>query len=132
MRRYFPAFDEFSAIAGSPGIIPVYRQLLADRLTPVTALEVLGREQHAFLLESVIGGEKIGRYSFIASGPQLVYQVAEGKASIQQANHAPQEFETKDPLADLKKILPPGHYHRNKHLPAFTGGLVGYAGYDTI
>src|ERR1700728_5272295 len=104
MRRYFPAFDEFSAIAaGGAKIIPVYRQLLADRLTPVAAFEVLGREQHAFLLESVIGGEKIGRYSFIASGPQLVYQVAEGKASIQQANHAPREFETKDPLADLKK-----------------------------
>jgi anthranilate synthase component 1 len=133
MRRYFPNPEEFAAAAKTGAkIIPVYRQLLADRLTPVTALEVLGREQHAFLLESVIGGEKIGRYSFIAAGPQLVYQVAEGHASIQEANRPPKEFETKDPLADLQKLLPAEKYYRNKHLPAFTGGLVGYAGYDTI
>jgi len=132
MRRYFPDFDEFSTAAAAATIVPVYRQLLADRLTPVSAFEVLGREQHAFLLESVIGGEKIGRYSFIAAGPKLVYQVAEGHASIQQDGKHPQEFTTTDPLADLQKLLPPETYHHDKHLPAFTGGLVGYAGYDTI
>jgi anthranilate synthase component I len=132
MRKYFPSLEEFSTIAATAKIIPVYRQLLADRLTPVSAFEVLGREQHAFLLESVIGGEKIGRYSFIAAGPRLVYQVADGHASIQHVGASPQEFTTTDPLADLKKLLPPQSYHRDKHLPAFTGGLVGYAGYDTI
>jgi anthranilate synthase component 1 len=132
MRRYFPNFEEFAAIAPGPAIIPVYRQLLADRLTPVTAFEVLGREQHAFLLESVIGGEKIGRYSFIAAGPQLVYQVADGIAVIQKVGHASEEFSTTDPLADLQKLLPAEKYFPDKHLPAFTGGLVGYAGYDTI
>jgi anthranilate synthase component 1 len=113
-------------------IVPVYRQLLADRLTPVTAFEVLGREQHSFLLESVVGGEKIGRYSFIGAGPKLIYQVASGNASIQQVGRAPQDFKTTDPLADLQKLLPAIAYHQDKHLPAFTGGLVGYAGYDTI
>jgi anthranilate synthase component 1 len=133
MHRYFPTLPEFSSIAATgPKIIPVYRQLLADRLTPVTAFEVLGREQHAFLLESVIGGEKIGRYSFIAAGPQTVYQVADGHASIQNFGQSPREFTTTDPLADLQKLLPAEHYHHNKHLPHFTGGLVGYAGYDTI
>ncbi|MDP9173413.1 MAG: anthranilate synthase component I [Planctomycetota bacterium] len=132
MRRYFPDFAEFSVSAQNAEVVPVHRQLLADRLTPVSAFEVLGREQHAFLLESVIGGEKIGRYSFIASGPKLVYQVAGGQASIQQAGKQPTEFETTDPLADLQKLLPKTRYHHDKHLPAFTGGLVGYAGYDTI
>jgi anthranilate synthase component I len=132
MRRYFPNLDEFSAVAKSATIVPVYRQLLADRLTPVTAFEVLGREQHAFLLESVIGGEKIGRYSFIAAGPRLVYQVSNGDACIQHVGKLPEEFKTTDPLADLQKLLPAEKYHHDKHLPAFTGGLVGYAGYDTI
>lgn len=132
MRRYFPSLEEFSGIAARAKIIPVYRQLLADRLTPVSAFEVLGREQHAFLLESVIGGEKIGRYSFIAAGPRLVYQVADGHASIQDVGKPPREFTSNDPLSDLKKLLPAESYHRDKHLPAFTGGLVGYAGYDTI
>jgi anthranilate synthase component 1 len=132
MRRYFPTFDEFSVSARAAKIVPVYRLLLADRLTPVSAFEVLGREQHAFLLESVVGGEKIGRYSFIAAGPRLVYQVADGHASIQPVGKPPNEFITTDPLADLQKLLPAESCHRDKHLPAFTGGLVGYAGYDTI
>ncbi len=132
MPRYFPNLEEFTLIARSAKIVPVYRQLLADRLTPVTAFEILGRDEHAFLLESVVGGEKIGRYSFIASGPKLAYQAYEGKATIQQVGEAEKQFETRDPLGDLQKLLPKTSYHRDKRLPAFTGGLVGYAGYDTI
>jgi anthranilate synthase component I len=131
MRRYFPDFDGFKQIAQQAQIIPVYRQLMADRITPVGAFEVLGRDQHAFLLESVIGGEKIGRYSFIATGPSAVYQCASGKAMLQHHGRAAEEFATSDPLADLQKLLPPGKFHKPKELPAFTGGLVGYAGYDT-
>src|SRR3954463_14378240 len=82
MRRYFPDLETFTASAKNADIVPVYRQLLADRLTPVTAFEVLGRDNHAFLLESVVGGEKIARYSFIATAPSLVYQVSEGRAQI--------------------------------------------------
>src|SRR5256714_3900440 len=102
MRRYFPDFEGFAAAAEGADIIPVYRQLLADRLTPVSAFEVLGRDPHAFLLESVVGGEKIARYSFIATAPSLVYQVAGGQASISPTGSslwAPQkEFATEDPL----------------------------------
>src|SRR3954469_9123976 len=76
MARYFPDFEEFQTIAKSGAdIIPVYRQLLGDRVTPVSAFEVLSRDDHAFLLESVVGGERIARYSFIATSPTLVYQV---------------------------------------------------------
>lgn len=132
MRRYFPDLQSFKDIARHARIIPIYRQLLADRLTPVSAFEVLGRDQHAFLLESVVGGEKIGRYSFIATGPSAVYQCAAGKAMLQHYGQPPQEFETTDPLADLQKLLPQGAFHHPKELPAFTGGLVGYAGYDTV
>src|SRR5690348_7648145 len=83
MRRYFPDLEPFKLAATDADVIPVYRQLLGDRLTPVSAFEVLGRESHAFLLESVVGGEKIARYSFIAAGPSLVYQVSGGKAVIE-------------------------------------------------
>src|SRR5689334_24254198 len=106
MRRYFPDLEGFRAAAQAADIVPVYRQLLADRLTPVSAFEVLGREAHAFLLESVVGGEKIARYSFIAAGPSLVYQVSGGKAVIEEpvthrmATGKAGSFETTDPLAD--------------------------------
>ncbi len=132
MRRFFPNLDIFTARAKTHRIIPVHRTLLADRLTPVTAFEVLGRDEHAFLLESVVGGEKIGRHSFIATAPAAVYQAAGGKAMLQRSARAPESFPTTDPLADLQKLLPTGAYFRDPTLPAFTGGLVGYAGYDTI
>src|SRR5690348_2168508 len=139
MRRCFPDFDSFRDAATNADIIPVYRQLLADRLTPVTAFELLGRDEHAFLLERVVGGENIARYSFIATGPALVYQVKDGQSRIDvldsQAKFKNQKSKTatsSDPLADLQALLPTGRYHLDKNLPAFTGGLVGYAGYDTI
>jgi len=132
MLRYFPDFGTFAAASQTAQIIPVYRQLLADRLTPVSAFELLGRQQHAFLLESVVGGEKIGRYSFIAAGPSLVYQVYEGQVSIRRTGQAAQPSRTRDPLSDLSRLLPPARFHRDRNLPAFTGGLVGYAGYDTV
>src|SRR5689334_11964172 len=132
MRRYFPDLEGFRAAAQAADIVPVYRQLLADRLTPVSAFEVLGRDPHAFLLESVVGGERIARYSFIATSPSLVYQVAQGNAVILERGQRPREFTTIDPLADLAKLLPHRRFAADRNLPAFTGGLVGYAGYDTI
>src|ERR1700683_3007244 len=127
MRRYFPDILGFTAQAASAGpgpqIIPVYRQLLADRLTPVSAFQLLGRHDHAFLLESVVGGEKIARFSFIAAAPRLICQVSQGKAVIWQHGKTQREFTTTDPLADLQQLLPRSTYCRDRNLPAFTGGL---------
>src|SRR5262249_23233393 len=84
MPRYFPQIEDFLAIAKDVDFVPVYRQLLSDHLTPVTAFELLGRDAHALLLESVVGNEKIGRFSFIASSPSLVYQVKDGRVLIEE------------------------------------------------
>jgi anthranilate synthase component 1 len=129
MPRYFPDLEEFRRVAeGGAEVIPVWRQLLADRLTPVTAFELLGDAEHAFLLESVVGIEKIGRYSFIATSPSFVYEAKDGRARVSGGD----THQTADPLADLARLLPKKRYHHDKRLPNFTGGLVGYAGYDTI
>src|SRR5258706_2860714 len=128
MPRYFPDLEEFRrVVAGGAQVIPVWRQLLADRLTPVTAFELLGDAEHAFWLESVVGIEKIGRYSFIATSPSFVYEAKEGKARVRG-----ESCDTADPLADLEKLLPKKRYHHDKRLPNFTGGFVGLTGYDTI
>jgi anthranilate synthase component 1 len=133
MRQYFPDETAFRAIAQDHDVVPVFRQLLGDHLTPVTAFEVLGRDAHAFLLESVVGGEKIGRYSFIATAPRWVYTAMHGNGALQGGGRTTQEFKTSDPLGDLGKyLLKPLRYARSPHLPAFTGGLVGFAGYDTV
>src|SRR5947209_18196106 len=106
MRRYFPEYSEFESSAREADIIPVYRQWLADCLTPVSAFQVLGRDEHAFLLESVVGGERIARYSFIATAPSAVYQVAGGRAAIWRSGMGGMSEFTIDPLADLQKLLP--------------------------
>src|SRR5687767_15895934 len=135
MRRYFPDLEQFKLAAQDSDVIPVYRQLLSDRLTPVSAFEVLGREPHAFLLESVVGGEKIARYSFIAAGPSLVYQAAGGKAVIDEpVSHRartgrPGAFEPTDPLEALRELFPRRKYPHSGHLPPFTGARVSYPGY---
>src|ERR1700733_13949886 len=137
MVRHFPDEAEFArrvsdaAGGGAAGagaaagyVVPVYRQLLADRVTPVSAFEGLGRGDHAFLLESVIGGERIGRHSFIATAPAMVYTAIGPNAAIQHFAKGTRQFQTTDPLADLAKLLPAGVYLRDPALPAFTGGLV--------
>ena len=130
MRRYFPDPQSFAVSAAAADVVPVHRQLLADHLTPVTAFELLGRtDDHAFLLESVVGGEKIARYSFIATSPAAVYQ-ASGAEAVTTRNGKVTRTRTADPLADLAALLPPRRFHRDPKLPTFTGGLVGYAGYD--
>ncbi len=131
MPRYLPDFETFSSSAQTAQIVPVYRKLLADHLTPVSAFDLLGQDTHAFLLESVVGNEKIGRYSFIATSPTLVYDIRQGQATVIRGGKQ-DRFESADPLADLEKLLPHRSYAPDKDLPAFTGGLVGYAGYDTI
>ena len=132
MRKHFPDFPAFRRLSQKHNCIPVYRQLLADRLTPVAAFDVLGQDDHAFLLESVVGGERIARYSFLASNPVLVFSCRQGRATITRPYLPPEEFQTSDPLSDLQRLLPAVDLYRDPSLPAFTGGLVGYAGYDTI
>src|SRR6266700_1059875 len=116
MRKYFPDSQTFAESANTADVVPVYRQLLADRLTPVTAFELLGRDAPAFLLESVVGNEKIGRYSFIATSTATIYHVAKGNAAVLTTRHS-DEFTTTDPLADLQILLPPRRYHRDPALP---------------
>src|SRR5207237_1592985 len=69
--RYRPTFDEFADLARGASVVPVYRQLIGDTLTPVSAFCKVQEGDWAFLFESVIGGERMGRYSFLGSGPFL-------------------------------------------------------------
>ena len=70
--RYAPEFDEFCALAGQGNLVPVYREILGDLDTPVSAFMKIDAGGDAFLLESVEGGEKWGRYSFLGSAPARV------------------------------------------------------------
>ena len=71
MSIYLPEFSVFGQLAAGHNLVPVYRQLVADTLTPVSAFCKLQSGSCAFLFESVVGGEKIGRYSFVGTDPFL-------------------------------------------------------------
>src|SRR6266849_3207643 len=72
--HYRPTFDEFAALAREASLVPVYRQLIGDTLTPVSAFCKIQEGEWSFLFESVVGGERLGRYSFLGSGPFLRFQ----------------------------------------------------------
>src|SRR5262249_32257288 len=72
--RHRPTFEEFAALAEGVTVVPVYRQLIGDTLTPVSAFCKIQEGDWAFLFESVVGGERVGRYSFVGAGPFLTFQ----------------------------------------------------------
>jgi anthranilate synthase component 1 len=125
-----PSLAEFRAVAGRVNAVPVYCTLLSDHLTPVSAFERLaGESRQAFLLESVVGGEKIARYSFLGHDPLAVVQAPGGPGA---ARRLPGDFApiVADPLDQVQEILGRFRAAHSPELPRFLGGAVGYAGYD--
>lgn len=141
MATYHPTIDAMKALAGSARTIPVVRRLLADQMTPVGAFARLSEgADHAFLLESVVGGEQIARYSFVGTRPSAVYRAKSSVGSIERADGSLELLSgVTDPLAQLENLTQQWHSHHpadafpvSLAMPRFTGGAVGYAGYDTI
>src|SRR2546421_7170077 len=82
--RYRPSFVEFAELARGGSLVPVYRQLVGDTLTPVSAFCKIQEGDWAFLFESVVGGERLGRYSFLGAGPFLRFQAWQQRVQIQE------------------------------------------------
>src|SRR5262244_2305386 len=80
--RHYPTFDLFNDLARQATVVPVYRQLVGDTLTPVSAFCKIQEGDWSFLFESVIGGERLGRYSFVGSGPFLRFQAFGNRVQI--------------------------------------------------
>lgn len=130
---YYPNYDTFQRLAqGGVNVVPVFAQVLSDSLTPVTAYARLTEESsHSFLFESVVGGEKIARYSFLSADPIMVFSARGRKVTIADARRE-RQFESNDPLVELEQMLKPYRAIHLPTLPPFLGGVVGYAGYDMV
>jgi len=133
---YRPTFDEFAGLARDASVVPVYRQLVGDTLTPVSAFCKIQEGDWAFLFESVVGGERLGRYSFLGSGPFLSFQAWDRRVRVEMATESGRlnvdEIEHPDPLRLLEQKIAVYRAPLLPGLPRFCGGAVGYAGYDTI
>ncbi|HDZ21777.1 hypothetical protein LCGC14_0454530 [marine sediment metagenome] len=138
MKHYQPTFDEFLKQTERGNTVPVYRELLSDALTPVSAYQRLamppgyGPARNSFLLESVVGGEQIARYSFVGADPHLTFTVRGNEITIRRPGGVEEVLQSDDPLEELAKLLSEYKHVHHPDLPRFTGGLVGYAGYDMI
>ncbi|MBW3543834.1 MAG: chorismate-binding protein, partial [Planctomycetes bacterium] len=131
--RHFPSYEEFERLARESRLVPVYRQLVGDTLTPVSAYCRIQWGDSSFLFESVVGGEKIGRYSFLGADPFLQLDAWGNDVVVRRAGQPePERYTSDDPLHDLERLL---RQYRAVHLPGlprFAGGAVGYAGYDVV
>src|SRR5213080_1100149 len=98
LMRHHPPFDEVVRLASQGNLVPVYRRLPGDTLTPVSAFCKIQEGDWAFLFESVVGGERLGRYSFLGSGPFLRFEAFDRRTVLQEPGKPPAECEHPDPL----------------------------------
>ena len=127
-------FDQFAALAEQGTFVPVCREVRTDLLTPVSAfLTVAEHADHAFLFESVEGGERLARYSFLGKDPFLVLRSVGGRTLCREAGrHGGGTLERPEPFVDaLRSVMARYRAPRVAELPRFTGGAVGYIGWDT-
>lgn len=128
---YTPTLEEVRALRGQGNLCPIYREILADLETPVSAYLKVAQGAHSFLLESVEGGQHIARYSFIGSDPYLTLRLDRGVAQAVQGGYK-QTLNFSDPLVVLGSYLSAYRPVRLPDLPRFVGGAVGYLGYETV
>jgi hypothetical protein len=112
--------------------IPLVREVLADLDTPLSVYLKLAAAPYSYLFESVQGGEKWGRYSFIGLPARTVVKVRGRRVTVEDAGAVAEDTEVADPLAWLEAFQARQRVPDIEGLPRFTGGLVGYFGYDTI
>ena len=127
-------FDRFRELAAHGGLVPVWRELLLDTDTPVSAFAKLRHGPFAFLLESApAGGETWSRYTFMGTEPRAAWRFRDGVAEDWTAAkgwHAART--TDDPLADLERLITEFDAVSVPELGAFWGGAIGYFGYDVV
>jgi anthranilate synthase component I len=129
-----PDFATFASLARPGTLVPVARELLFDRDTAVTAYHKLRSGPFGFLLESLVGGEKWARYTFLGSAPSSAWRLRSGGSVSTWTPHAgwSEERTSDDPLGELDALLRSVQPVTIPGLPRFTGGAVGYLGYDII
>lgn len=128
---YSPNLESFQSLCSNGNLIPVYREIMADLDTPVSAFCKIDDGQFSFLFESIEGGEKWARYSFLGSSPSLIVR---SKGSIVEVinNGILTTIEVTDPFDYIKSVLSKYTPVDVEGLPRFFGGAVGYLGYDMV
>src|SRR5437867_4249333 len=141
---YYPAPDEFLKLATQGNLIPVTRRILADFETPLSAYRKIRGQGESFLFESVEGGEHLGRYSFVGCNPRAVIRQTDNRVEVIESGNVVEKFvvsrgptgdgspRVRDGLEVVERILKKYRAVPLPGLPRFTGGAVGFIGYEFI
>ncbi len=131
---YYPSFAQFEELAQQYPVVPVYTELLLDFETPPSAYLKVANSPNTGLLESVEGGERLGRYSFVLTQPELVIRTKGRHVEYETGSHL-EAFDLpadKDPLHLVQEALDARRAPRLPQLPSMAGGCVGYLGWDLV
>ena len=128
-----PSLEEFKKKTKSGNLIPVYKEILADLDTPVSAYMKIRGGEYSFLLESIEGGEKWARYCFLGCDPSVVI-ITKGRnlTLIENGKRKERQIESGSPLSAVKEILARYQPVYSDGLPRFSGGAVGFVSYDMV
>lgn len=130
--RLFPSREVFRELAHQGNLVPVYREIIADMETPVSAFHKIDTGDHSFLFESVEKGGKFARYSFLGASPYLTFQ-ARGKNIILREGTEERTYTIEgDPLRELERLMAGYRPVPTSDLPLFYGGAVGYLGFEAV
>ncbi|MGB0415053.1 MAG: anthranilate synthase component I [Coraliomargarita sp.] len=128
-----PSRSEFEALALSGNTVPVYLDLTADCETPLGAYAKIRQDGPAFLFESIVGGERISRYSFLGANPRKIFRVFEDETTIQHRDGAIETVATPaDPLKLIEAEMDRYSPVEIPDMPPFSGGAVGFVGHEFI
>jgi anthranilate synthase component I len=128
---YYPNYATFQTLSAKGNLIPVYREILADLDTPVGAFKKIDDGRYGFLLESIEGGEKWGRYTFLGSSPAVVIRGKGSWVEIVEEGLV-KRVEVADPLNYIRDYMARYLPVEVPGIPRFFGGAVGYLGYDAV
>ena len=128
----FPSLPDFKELAEKGNLIPIFTEFVADYETPIGVFEKIDNGVRSFLFESAESNDHVGRYSFLGSDPRIYFE-ARGKHIIIEEDGQRREFETGvDPLSELQQLMARFRAVELPGLPPFSGGAVGYLGYDAV
>ncbi len=134
-RKYYPDIEKFRDEQGLSKLIPVCTEIVADLDTPLTLFaKVVEKDKHIFLFESMEGGEKWGRYSFIGYDPLVTFLSKEDNVTITEIKNDTRDVRSfqGDPIQALKTLIDELAVPEYEMLPRFCGGAVGFLGYDMV
>ena len=129
---YSLTLAEVRALAAQGNLIPLYREIVADLETPVSAYLKVARGPYSFLLESIEGGERMARYSFIGTDPHTVLRFSDGALQRWERSGTTSSAPCADPLAALRAELAGLRQVPQPGLPPLVGGAVGYLAYEVV